>query len=306
MTTFIIRRILVTIPLLWFVVTIVFISVHLLPGDPAVVMLAGKGSSQDVIRLRHELGLDRPLLVQYWDFLQHIAHLDFGRSIRDGQPVWGEIMVRFPYTAELAASAMLLASVVGLLTGVLAAVLNRTPLGTGVSVVSVLGISVPDFWLGTMLALVFGVILKVLPVAGTGGWRNLVLPSVTLAVGIGAVLTRLVRSSLVDVLGADFIRTARAKGVGRSSVIFKHALKNALVPVITIYGLIVAYLLGGAVIVENVFAWPGLGTYVVEAVAVRDFPAIQAATFLFAVILITINLIVDVTYAFVDPRITVS
>jgi peptide/nickel transport system permease protein len=157
-----------------------------------------------------------------------------------------------------------------------------------------------------MLALVFGVMLKLLPVAGTGNWRNLVLPSVTLAVGISAVLTRLVRSSLVSVLGADYIRTARAKGVGRRQVIFKHALKNALIPVVTIYGLIVAYLLGGAVIVENVFAWPGLGTYVVEAVAVRDFPAIQAATFLFAVILITINLVVDVAYAFIDPRITAS
>jgi peptide/nickel transport system permease protein len=269
-------------------------------------MLAGKGSAQDVIRLRHELGLDRPLPVQYWDFLQHAVRLDFGRSVRDGQPVWDEIMMRFPYTVELAASAMLLSTVIGLLTGVLAAVLNRTRLGTAVSVVSVLGISVPDFWLGTMLALVFGVILKVLPVAGTGDWRNLVLPSVTLAIGIGAVLTRLVRSSLVDVLGADYVRTARAKGVGRRPVIFKHALKNALIPVITIYGLIVAYLLGGAVIVENVFAWPGLGTYVVEAVQVRDFPAIQAAVFLFAVILITVNLVVDIAYAFIDPRITIS
>jgi ABC-type dipeptide/oligopeptide/nickel transport system permease component len=306
MSTFIIRRVLITIPLLWFVITVVFISVHLLPGDPVLVMLAGKGSAQDVIRLRHELGLDRSLPVQYWDFLQHVLHLDFGRSVRDGQPVWDEIMMRFPYTVELAASAMLLSTVIGLLTGVLAAVLNRTRLGTAVSIVSVLGISVPDFWLGTMLALVFGVILKVLPVAGTGDWRNLVLPSVTLAIGIGAVLTRLVRSSLVDVLGADYVRTARAKGVGRAPVIFKHALKNALIPVITIYGLIVAYLLGGAVIVENVFAWPGLGTYVVEAVAVRDFPAIQAAVFLFAVILITVNLVVDIAYAFIDPRITIS
>jgi peptide/nickel transport system permease protein len=306
MIAYIVRRILVSIPVLWGVLTLVFISVHLIPGDPAEVMLFGRGNAHDVQRLRHELGLDQPLPVQYWHFITHAMRLDFGRSIISHQPVFQEIWTRFPYTAELAASAMFLATVFGLITGILAATHNRTVLGTAITGVAVLGISVPDFWLGTVLAVVFGVKLGWLPVAGTGGILNLVLPSITLATVIAATLTRLIRAAVVDVLGMDFVRTARAKGVRKHMVIYKHALRNALIPVVTIFGLTIAGLLGGAVILENVFAWPGLGTLAVTAVTDRDFPVIQGTTFFFAVILIAANLLVDISYAFLDPRIRYS
>jgi peptide/nickel transport system permease protein len=301
--TYTIRRVLVSIPVLWGVLTLVFFSIHLIPGDPAEVMLFGRGHPGDVRALRHQLGLDRPLLVQYVDFLRHAVHLDFGTSITTHQPVMSEIWARFPYTAELAVSAMLLAGLFGLVSGVLAAVFNRHPIGTLITGFAVLGISVPDFWLGTMLAVVFGVQLGWLPVAGTGGFGNLVLPALTLATVVSATLTRLVRSSMVSILSQDYVRTARAKGVRGSMVIVKHVMRNALIPVVTIFGLSLGSLLGGAVILENVFAWPGLGTLAVEAVTNRDFPVIQGTTFFFAVILIVANLIVDLSYAFLDPRI---
>jgi ABC-type dipeptide/oligopeptide/nickel transport system permease component len=269
-------------------------------------MLLGRGHPGDVAALRHQLGLDRPLPVQYWDFLTHAAHLDFGTSIVSHQPVMQEIWARFPYTAELAVSAMVLATIFGVITGVFSATHNRRLSGTLVTGLAVLGISIPDFWLGTMLAVIFGVNLGWLPVAGTGGIANLVLPAATLATVITATLTRLVRSSMVDILGREYIRTARAKGIRNRVVIYKHVMRNALIPVVTIFGLTLGGLLGGAVILENVFAWPGLGTLAVSAVTNRDFPVIQGTTFFFAVILIGANLLVDISYAFLDPRIHYS
>jgi peptide/nickel transport system permease protein len=304
--TYLIRRVLISVPVLWGVLTLVFFSIHFIPGDPAQVMLFGRGRPGDIRAMRHALGLDKPLLVQYWDFISHAARLDFGTSTVSHQPVMQEIWDRFPYTAELAVSAMLLATVFGIVSGMFAASHNRTILGTSVTGLAVLGISVPDFWLGTMLALIFGVKLGWLPVAGPGGLMNLVLPSLTLAIVVAANLTRLVRSSLVNVLTMDYVRTARAKGVKRRIVTYKHAMRNALIPVVTIFGLTLGGLLGGAVILENVFAWPGLGTLAVTAVNNRDFPIIQGTTFFFAVILIAANLLVDISYAFLDPRIRYS
>jgi peptide/nickel transport system permease protein len=306
LVTYLIRRVLVSIPVLWGVLTLVFISIHLVPGDPAQVMLFGRGRPGDIVAMRHALGLDKPLLVQYWTFVSHAARLDFGSSIVSHQPVMQEIWDRFPYTAELAVSAMVLATIFGMVSGVFAATHNRTILGTSMTSLAVLGISVPDFWLGTMLALIFGVRLGWLPVAGTGGLINLVLPAVTLAIVVAANLTRLVRSSMVNILTMDYVRTARAKGVKRRVVVYKHVMRNALIPVITIFGLTLGGLLGGAVILENVFAWPGLGTLAITAVNNRDFPLIQGTTFFFAVILILANLLVDLSYAFLDPRIKYS
>ncbi len=306
MIAYIVRRVLVSIPVLWGVLTLVFISIHLVPGDPAEIMLMGRGHPADIAALRHQLGLDRPLPVQYWSFLTHAAHLDFGSSIISHQPVMQEIWDRFPYTAELAACAMVLATLFGLVTGIYSATHNRRLSGTIVTGVAVLGISVPDFWLGTMLAVIFGVALGWLPVAGTGGFANLVLPSVTLATVNAAALTRLVRSSMVDALGREFVRTARAKGLRYRLVVYKHVLRNTLIPVVTIFGLTLGGLLGGAVILENVFAWPGLGTLAISAVTNRDFPVVQGTTFFFAVILIAANLLVDISYAFLDPRIRYS
>src|SRR5919197_4125815 len=261
-------------------------------------MLFGRGHPADVAALRHHLGLDQPLPVQYWTFVVHAVRLDFGTSIISHQPVMQEIWDRFPYTAELAVSAMVLATLFGVITGVYSATHNRRLSGTLVTGLAVLGISVPDFWLGTMLAVIVGVQLRWLPVAGTGGIANLVLPSVTLASVTTATLTRLVRSSMVDVLGREYVRTARAKGLPNRLVLYKHVMRNTLIPVVTIFGLTLGGLLGGAVILENVFAWPGLGTLAVTAVINRDSPVIQGTTFFLAVILIGANLLVDVSYAF--------
>lgn len=303
---YIVRRVLLAIPLLWGVLTIVFVGFHLMPGDPAQQMLIGHGTAQDVARLRHELGLDRPLIVQYWDFISHAAHLDFGRSLTSQQPVFHEIWIRFPSTLEIVVCAMVPAVILGLGIGVLATVRDRTIVGAGITTLMLLVISLPDFWLGTMLALIFGVELHWLPVAGTGDFRNVILPAATLASGITAGLVRLTRAALIDVLGMQYIRTARAKGVAAWLVLYRHALRNALVPLVTVIGLIFTTLLSGVVIIENVFAWPGVGTLALNAVVQRDYPMIQGTTFFFALLLIGGNLIVDIAYAFLDPRIQYS
>jgi len=300
------RRVLLAIPTLWLVLTLVFVAFRLVPGDAAEAMVAqaqapqggsARATAQDVQSLRRRLGIDRPLLVQYGDFLAHAARLDFGRSFADNRPVVQEIGERLPYTAALAACALLLATLGGLLAGILAAVCQRTPLGTAIAGLAVLGISVPNFWLGTMLALIFGVELHWLPVAGSGDVRHIVLPAVTIAAFIGAVLTRYMRASLLGALQQEFIRTARA-------VILKHAMRNALIPALTALGLILAGLLNGVIIVENVFAWPGLGTMMLNAISSRDYPLIEGTTFFIALVYSTANLLIDISYTLLDPRIT--
>jgi peptide/nickel transport system permease protein len=303
MLTFIVRRFLIAIPVLWAVLTLVFFSIHLVPGDPVAAMLFGRGTASEILRLRHELGLDQPLWQQYLTFMGNATHLDFGTSLSAHQPVSALILERFPYTAQLALAAFVLSLIFGVSSGVLAATLNRTALGTIITSLAVLGISIPDFFLGTVLALVFGVQLQWLPVAGTTGWSSLVLPAVTLAILLTATMTRLIRATMVDIMGLDYIRTARAKGLTWWSVIVRHVLRNALIPVVTILGLTLAGLLGGAAIIEIVFARPGLGTLAINAAQARDFPVVQGTAFVFAVILIVANLLVDILYAFLDPRI---
>ncbi|MBV9279228.1 MAG: ABC transporter permease [Chloroflexi bacterium] len=306
MLTYIIRRILISIPVLWGVLTATFFAFRLIPGDPVDIMLFGRGTAADRVRLRHELGLDKPLLVQYWDFLKGAVHFDFGSSIVSRQTVWHEITVRFPTTLQLAVTAFVLATILGLIAGVISAFYNRRPLGLGLTTFAVLGISLPEYWVGTMLALIFGVQLGWLPVAGTGGPQNLILPAVTLAIPISSGLTRLVRVSVLQELGSDYVRTAHAKGLDAVLVMFRHVLRNALIPIITLLGTTLASLLGGVVIIENVFNWPGLGTLAVSSAGSRDFPVIEGLTFFIAVLLIGANLVVDVLYALVDPRIRYS
>jgi peptide/nickel transport system permease protein len=300
------RRILISIPVLWGILTATFFAFRFIPGDPVDVMLFGRGTAADRVRLRHELGLDQPLLTQYWHFLQGAVHLDFGTSIVSRQAVWHEIAVRFPATLQLAIAALVLATLVGLVAGVISAVYHRRYLGLGLTSLAVLGISLPAYWVGTMLALIFGVQLGWLPVAGTGGPENIVLPAATLAIPISAFLTRLVRVSVLQELGSDYVRTAHAKGLETVAVMFRHVLRNALIPIITVLGTTLASLLGGVVIVENVFSWPGLGTLAVSSAASRDFPVIEGLTFFTAVLLIGANLVVDLLYALVDPRIRSS
>jgi peptide/nickel transport system permease protein len=307
MITYIVRRILISIPVLWGVVTMTFFGFKLLvPGDPVDIMLFGRGTAADRVRLRHELGLNHPVLQQYWDFLKGAAHLDFGNSIFYHDSVANEIWTRFPNTLELAVTALIIGTVLSLIFGVLSAVYNHSWAGTSITTVAVAGISIPEFWLGTVLALIFGVNLGWLPVAGMGNWRYLILPAVTLALPLASGQTRLIRSVMVQTLEMDYVRTARAKGVRSSIILYKHVLRNALIPLVTIFGLTVAGLLGGALIIENVFSRPGLGTLVVQAAGNHDYPVIEGTTFFFAVVLVVANLIVDIAYALVDPRITYS
>src|SRR5436305_9935604 len=283
MTTFIVRRLLIALPLLWAVLTLTFFSFRLfVPGDPVDIMLFGRGTAADKIRLRHELGLDKPLLVQYWDYMKHAVRFDFGNSVTSQQTVAHEIAIRFPTTLKLAVSALFLAMIFGLTGGILSAIFNRNFIGTGITGLAVLGFSIPEFVLGTIAILIFSVQLHWLPVAGTGGLDHEVLPASCLALGIASSYTRLVRATILDVLDQDFVRTARAKGVRESVVIVKHVLRNALIPVVTVFGLSVAGLLSGALIIENIFALPGLGQLAITAVTNRDFPVVQGTTFFFA------------------------
>jgi peptide/nickel transport system permease protein len=304
MLTYIIRRILISIPLLWAVLTLTFFGFrYLVPGDPVDIMLFGRGTAADKVRLRHELGYDRPIPAQYWDFIRNAAHLDFGKSVYGHDTVFHEILIRFPTTLKLTAGALLIAVVLGFTGGILSAVFNRTPADTAITTAAVLGFSIPEFVLGTVMGLIFGVQLHLLPVAGEGGFKYWILPCFCLALGIASSLTRLVRAAIVDVLGQDYVRTARAKGLRRLFIVSRHVLPNSLIPVVTLLGLSVAGLLSGAVVIENIFALQGLGTLTLQAVTQRDFPVVEGTTFFFAVLLITANLVVDITYAIIDPRI---
>jgi ABC-type dipeptide/oligopeptide/nickel transport system permease component len=307
MAKYIIRRILISIPVIWGVVTMTFFGFKLLvPGDPVDIMLFGRGTAADRVRLRAELGLNHPVIQQYWDFLKGAVHGDFGNSIYYRDSVFSEIWTRLPNTLELAFTALCIAVVLALIFGVLSAVYNQSWTGTAITVAAVIGISIPGFWLGTVLALIIGVNLGWLPVAGLGDWHYLVLPAVTLAVPEACGLTRLIRSAMVQTIDMDYVRTARAKGVRKTLILYKHVLRNALLPLVTIFGLNLAGLVGGALIIENVFSRPGMGTLIVGAVGNHDYPVIEGTTFFFAVILVAANLLVDITYAIVDPRISLS
>jgi peptide/nickel transport system permease protein len=307
MITYIIRRVLISIPLLWAVLTLTFMGFRIfIPGDPVDIMLFGRGTAADKIRLRHELGFDQPVITQYWNFMKGAIHFDFGNSVYTQQSVAHEIAIRFPTTLKLALSAIVIALVIGFTGGILSALFNRNWVGSGITTLAVFGFSVPEYILGTLAILLFAVQLGWLPVAGPGGLDHQVLPSFTLALGIAAGLTRLVRATMLDVLDQDYVRTAKAKGVRHFFIIVKHVLRNAMLPVVTLFGLSVAGLLSGAVIIENVFALPGLGTLAIQSVGNRDFPVVEGTTFFFAAILILTNLIVDITYAFIDPRIHYS
>jgi peptide/nickel transport system permease protein len=301
MGRYMLRRVLLVAPVLFGVSLLSFLMVHLVPGDPVSVMLGQNGSAEDAVRLRHQLGLDDPLYVQYVRYVDHVAHGDFGLSIRTNQPVLHEIRVRLFSTLALTACAMAVAIVVGVSLGVAAAARGRTG-DAAIMGFAMLGISMPTFWSGILLILLFGLKLKWLPIAGSGP-RALVLPTITLAAPAAAVLARMTRSTMLEVLNLDFVRTARAKGLRDRIVVVRHVLKNALIPVITIIGLQFGSLLAGAVIVESVFTRAGLGRYTVTAIQARDFPQIQAIVLVTATMYVFLNLAVDLLYALVDPRI---
>lgn len=303
MGLYLLRRVIHSIFVLWGAVTVVFIVVRLVPGDPAQMMLGAQASAEDVAALRQRMGLDRPVPVQYVSFLLNVSRLELGTSLTLDQPAVGAVASRLPATALLAVSAMTIALALSLPLGTLAALRRGSALDRVVSGLSLIGQAVPSFWIGIMFILIFARVLQWLPSSGIGGWKHLLLPAVTLALPLVGVLTRLMRSGLLEVLGTDFIRTAHAKGLTNRSVVTRHAFRNALIPVITVAGLQFGSLLAGAVIVETVFAWPGAGRLLVDSITRRDYPVVQASVLFITTGFILVNLIVDLSYGFLDPRI---
>ncbi len=302
MTAYIVKRILLVIPVLFGVSILAFLMSHLVPGDPVVVMLGDRATAEDAARLREELGFNDPLVVQYGRYMTGVVQGDLGTSIRSGQPVLEEIRDRFPSTLILTLCAVVAASVVGVSLGVAAAISKRGWVDGSIMAFALLGISVPTFWSGILLILLLGVKLEWLPIVGTGP-AALVMPTIVLAAPAAAVLARMTRSTMLEVLGVDFVRSARAKGLKEQVVILRHVLRNALIPVVTIIGLQFGGLLAGSVIVESVFTRPGLGRYTITAIQSRDFPQIQGIVLVVAALYVFVNLAIDLLYAVIDPRI---
>ncbi len=285
------------------VVCIVFLLIHLIPGDPVDVMLGEGATPADRESLRSSIGLDRPVAVQFAAYLEGLTRLDLGTSFHSQRPVADVLLERLPATALLAAVSLLVATVLALPLGMLAAVRRDTPWDTGSMAFSMLGVSIPNFWLGPLLILVFSLWLGWFPVSGREGAGAVVLPALTLGTGLAAILSRMVRSSLLEVLGEDYIRTARAKGLPPYLILLRHGLRNALLPVITLLGLQLGALLAGAVVTETVFSWPGIGLLTIEAIQTRDYPVVQACVLLISLTYVLVNLLTDLAYAWVDPRI---
>lgn len=307
MLQLLLRRILLLIPMLLGISLITFVMIHLVPGDPVATMMGTSVSgSAGLQQQRHELGLDLPLPVQYVRFVGDALHGDLGTSIRSGRPVLSEVGDRLPATLALTLAAMAIAVVLGVGIGTLAAATRSRALAGSVMLVSILGISLPSFWLGLLLLDLFALNLRWFPVLGNTTFRGLVLPAITLGLPAAAVLARVTRAGLVEVLRQDYIRTARAKGLRRSRVVLRHALRNGLIVVLTIAGLQFGGLLAGSIIVESVFSRPGLGSLVVGAIVNSDYPVVQGVVLIFAVIYVLINTALDVLYGVVNPRIRVA
>ncbi|TCO54112.1 ABC transporter permease [Actinocrispum wychmicini] len=301
----VVSKVLTAVVVLFFVATAAFFLVRL-SGDPVKLILPPDATAQQEATLRASLGLDRPLITQYLDYLGGLPRLHFGNSLVYDQPVTDVLLARVPATVELAVAAMVVALVIAIPAGTIAALRRGRAGDTGVMTGVLIGQSTPAFWVGILLILVFAVGLQWLPASGYGGFAHLILPAVTLAVYSVAVIARLLRSSLIDVLGSDYIRTARAKGLGTGRIVVSHALRNAALPVVTVIGLEVGSLLGGAILTERVFSWPGIGRLTVDAIENRDFPLVQGAVLLFAATFVVVNLLVDLSYTVLDPRVRVK
>jgi len=297
------RRLLLLVPTVLGVLTLVFFLVHLIPGDPVELMLGETASRADLAQLRADLGLDRPIGEQYARFLGGLARGDLGRSFFYRKPVLAVIGGALPATALLAAAAMAVAILVAVPLGVLAAVRRDSAVDRLAMLGSLVGVSMPNFWLGPLLIILFSFRLGWLPVSGREGPASLVLPAATLGFALAAILARMTRASMLDVLGEDFLRTARAKGVRERAVIYRHALRNALLPVVTIVGLQFGVLLSGAVVTENVFAWPGVGTLLIQAITARDYPLVQGCVLVISLGYVAVNFLTDALYAVIDPRV---
>ena len=296
-------RLLFALPALWLILTMVFLLAHIVPGDPVAQMLGEGARAEDLTQLRHALGLDLPLPVQYGRYLAGVLHGNLGESFRFQQPVLKVVAEHYPATLELAVVALLICALIGIPAGVLAAHKRGERTDHAVGVLTLFGLSVPNFALGPVLILLFSVVLGWLPVSGRGGISHLILPAFTLGAALAAILTRMVRTSVIEELSADYVRTARAKGVSESGVLFRHALRNALIPILTILGLQFGTLLAGTIVTESIFSWPGIGRLAVQAIGARDYPLLQGCILLIAVSYVFVNLLTDLVYALVDPRV---
>lgn len=306
MAAYLARRLIFSVFVLWGAVTIIFLVLRLVPGDPALLILGSDATPDQIVALRTQLGLDRPLLVQYGSYLADVARLDFGQSFRLSADAMTLVLERLPATAELAVVALSLSLLVGIPLGVVAALRVDTAADRIISVFSLVSQSMPSFWLGIVFILVLSRWMQVLPSAGTGSVAHMVLPAVTLALPFLAILVRLTRSGLLEVIHEGYVQTARSKGLTERVVIFPHAIRNALIPIVTVVGVQFGQLLGGTVIVETVFSWPGVGRLLIDSISHRDYAVVQASVLLIAAGFVVINLAVDVLYGYLDPRVRLA
>jgi ABC-type dipeptide/oligopeptide/nickel transport system permease component len=299
----ILQRLLYTLPALWLILTMVFLMIHIVPGDPVLQMLGQDARVEDLEALRHTLGLDQPLGVQYVRYLEGLVRGDWGRSLRFAAPVRPIVLQRFPATLELSLAALAVCLAIAIPAGVFSASHRGSNEDRATSFVTLLGLSVPNFALGPILILIFSIEIGWLPVSGRGGISHLILPAATLGAALAAILTRMVRGSMIEELSSDYVRTARAKGIPETAVLFRHAFPNALIPVITIVGLQFGSLLAGTIVTETIFSWPGIGRLAVQAIAARDYPLLQGCILIIAVSYVAVNLLTDLVYAVVDQRV---
>jgi ABC-type dipeptide/oligopeptide/nickel transport system permease component len=303
MGRYLLRRLALVVPTTFLVASLVFALIHLVPGDPVEMMLGEGAQAADVSALRAQLGLDRPLAEQYGLFLRGLAHGDLGRSLHYGEPVSTLLARHFPATAELALAAMLAALAIALPLGTLAAVFRDSWIDRGARLFALLGVSLPSFWLGPLAILLFAIRLDLFPVSGKSSFASFVLPASTLGLALAALLVRMIRAALGEELSRPYLVTARAKGISRPRVVVRHALRNALLPVVTVVGLQFGSLLTGAILTETIFSWPGLGRLLIQAIRLRDYPLVQGAVLWIAVTYVAINLLTDLAYAELDPRV---
>jgi peptide/nickel transport system permease protein len=306
LASFLARRLLLLLPVLWGVATLVFLLIHLIPGDPVDLMLGDSAIGADREALREQLGLNDPLWKQYAQYVGGLLQGDWGTSLYSRRPVWDEIAERLPATLELMLGAMVVTIGLALPLGLLAAVRKGTWVDQTSMMFSLLGVSMPNFWLGPMLILFFSIQLDWLPVNERGGLEHLILPSLTLGTALASILARITRSSVIETLQAEYIRTARAKGISETQILFRHALRNALIPIVTVIGLQIGVLLSGAIITETIFDWPGLGNLLISAINSRNYPLVQGCVLFIAGSYVLVNLVIDLSYAALDPRIRLS
>lgn len=306
MLRYFLQRFLMTLPALWLVLTLVFLMIHIVPGDPVEQMLGEGAAPGELAQLRHSLGLDLPLPIQYGHYLWQLAHGDLGHSLKFQAPVQRIIFERYPATLQLAFLALLVCAAIAIPAGVLAAHRRGTASDRAVGIFTLFGLAVPNFALGPLLILFFSIELGLLPVSGRGGPSYYILPAATLGAALAAILTRMVRGSMLEELSSDYVRTARAKGLSTGAVLFRHAFRNALIPIITILGLQFGTLLAGTIVTETIFSWPGIGRLTVQAISARDYPLLQGCILVIAVSYVLVNLLTDLLYTVIDPRVRIS